>query len=316
MLVFNICALFFDMTVGALISGVVFYGFPSLVILTIIILNIVFVVKEKTCAIVERLGKFLYLARPGIRFKIPIIDRVRATISMRTNQLDVNVETKTLDNVFVAVNVSVQFHVIPEKVYEAYYTLENPQQQIKAFVFDIVRARVPELLLDDVFAKKDDIANAVNVELSSTMSEFGFQIRKTLITDISPDARVKEAMNEINVSQRERVAAMEKGEASKILRVKQAEAEAEAAVLHGKGIAGQREAIIDGLRRSVEDFAKQVDVSSQDVMNLVLVSQYMDMMKEIGSNSKSNLVFVQHEPDMANLSKHLRETIFAAKHDK
>ena len=281
----------------------------------IVFLSSIFIVNEKTCAIVERFGKFLRLARPGIRIKIPFVDTISAVVSLKTHQLDILIETKTFDNVFVYVNASVQYSVIEDMVYESHYTLQDPKQQIKSFVFDVVRARVPALLLDDVFAKKDDIANAVSKELSATMRAFGYEIKKTLITDIAPDQAVKNAMNEINVAQRTRVAATERGEAEKIIRVKQAEAEAEAAILHGKGIAGQRQEIIEGLRKSIEDFSTHVnDVDQKNVFDLVLIAQYFDTLKELGDKSKSSVIFVQHEPDLSNISKQVRETIFSSKY--
>lgn len=228
--------------------------------------------------------------------------------------MDVAVETKTLDNVFVNVVVAVQYKILPEKVFEACYMLQDPEYQIKAFVFDLVRAQVPKLTLDDVFSKKDDIADAVKIELEKPMSDFGYGIVKALVTDINPDQNVKSAMNEINTAQRLRVAAAEKGEAEKILKVKQAEAEAEASILHGKGIAGQRQAIIEGLGQSVEEFVRQIPGTQvSHVMDMVLLIQYIDTLKEIAAGSKSNVIFVPHSPGTVNeLSTQIRETIFAA----
>ncbi|ORY21052.1 hypothetical protein LY90DRAFT_676422 [Neocallimastix californiae] len=192
--------------------------------------------------------------------------------------------------------------------------LQDPEQQIKAFVFDLVRAQVPLLDLDDVFSKKDDIAIAVKNELEGQMAEFGYGIIKALVTDVNPDANVKAAMNEINTAQRLRIAATEKGETEKIMKVKQAEAEADAAILQGKGIAGQRQAIIEGLSDSVEEFVKQIPgTDPARVMDMVMMIQYIDTLKEIGGNSKSNVVFVPHSPGNVNdLSNQIRETIFSA----
>jgi regulator of protease activity HflC (stomatin/prohibitin superfamily) len=227
--------------------------------------------------------------------------------------LEVDVETKTKDNVFVRVIIAVQYRVLTSKIYEAYYTLHNPDAQIKAFVFDLVRAQVPSLDLDDVFSRKDDIADAVRSDLKTPMSDFGYEIIKALITDIDPDSNVKAAMNEINTAQRLRIAANEKGEAEKILKVKQAEAEAEACILHGKGVAGQRQAIIEGLSQSVEGLVRQTGSTPASVMDMVLLIQYIDALKDIGSNARSNVVFVPHSPgNLASISEQLRETIFAA----
>ncbi|MBR1734221.1 MAG: SPFH domain-containing protein [Alphaproteobacteria bacterium] len=284
------------------------------VILFLVIIGSFFIVKQQSCAVIERLGKFIRVAGPGLHWKIPIIDDVAARLSFRINQLGVSVETKTLDNVFVNVVVAVQYKVLQDKVFEACYALQNPEYQIKAFVFDLVRAQVPKLNLDDVFSKKDDIANAVKIELSKPMSEFGYGIIETLVTDINPDPNVKAAMNEINTAQRLRVAATEKGEAEKILKVKQAEAEAEASMLHGRGIAGQRQAIIEGLGQSVEEFVKQLPgTQASHVMDMVLLIQYIDTLKEIGASSKSNVIFVPHSPgNVSDLASQIRESIFAA----
>ncbi|ORX79803.1 hypothetical protein BCR32DRAFT_294193 [Anaeromyces robustus] len=274
----------------------------------------IFTVKQQNCAIIERFGKYHRIAKSGLHFKIPFIDNIATKLSLKINQLDVSVETKTKDNVFVSLIVAVQYKVLPNKVYEACYTLEDPEQQIKAFVFDLVRAQVPLLDLDDVFSKKDDIANAVKAELEEQMEEFGYGIIKALVTDVNPDANVKAAMNEINTAQRLRIAATEKGEAEKIMKIKHAEAEADASILHGKGIAGQRQAIIEGLGDSVEEFIKQIPgTSASRVMDMVLMIQYIDTMKEIGGNSKSNVVFVPHTPgNVKDLSTQIQETIFAA----
>ena len=288
------------------------------VFFVLFILSGFFIVQQQNCAVIERLGKFHRIAESGLHWRIPIIDSILTRLSFRIHQLDVSVETKTLDNVFVNVLVAVQYRVLEDKVFEACYTLHDPEHQIKAFVFDLVRAQVPRLTLDDVFSKKDDIADAVKKELQKPMADFGYGIIKTLVTDINPDHNVKAAMNEINTAQRLRVAATEKGEAEKILKVKQAEAEAEASILHGKGIAGQRQAIIEGLGQSVEEFVRQIPgTQASHVMDMVLLIQYIDTLKEIGSNSKSNVVFVPNTPgNVADLGNQIRETIFAAKNMK
>ncbi len=270
-----------------------------------------FTVKQQTAAVVERLGKFDRVASSGLNFKSPMVERVAGFVNLRVQQLDVEVETKTADDVFVRVMVAVQFYILEEKIYEAFYKLDKPEQQITSFVFDVVRARVPRIRLDDVFEKKDEIADAVREELSQVMNDFGYGIVKALVTDIDPDIKVKEAMNEINAAQRMRVAATEKGEAEKILRVKSAEAEAEAKALSGKGIADQRRAIIDGLRESVDEFQKSIPgASSQDVMNVVLMTQYFDMLKELSSGANNNTILVPHSPGaVTDLSEQIRNSM-------
>ena len=288
-------------TVAVFIAVLLFFGF--------------FTVQQQSCAIIERFGKFHRIAKAGLCWKVPFIDTILTRLSFRIHQLDVSVETKTLDNVFVNVVIAVQYRVLQDKVFQACYTLSDPDYQIKAFVFDLVRAQVPKLVLDDVFSKKDDIADAVKAELEKPMAEFGYEIIKALVTDINPDQNVKAAMNEINTALRLRIAATEKGEAEKILKVKQAEAEAEASILHGKGIAGQRQAIIEGLGQSVEEFVRQIPgTQASHVMDMVLLIQYIDTLKEIGAGSRSNVVFVTHSPGtVSGLSDQIRETIFAAR---
>lgn len=273
-----------------------------------------FTVEQQKAAIIQRFGKFSRVAPAGLNFKTPFTESVAGTVNLRVQQLDVEVETKTQDNVFVKVVVSVQFYVLPEKIFEAFYKLNNAEKQITSFVFDVVRARVPGIKLDDVFEKKDDIADAVRQELTEVMDDFGYGIVKTLVTDIDPDAKVKESMNEINAAQRLRVAAEEKGEAEKILKVKAAQAEAEAKALSGKGIADQRRAIVDGLRESVDEFQRSIPgASSQDVMNIVLMTQYFDMLKELGSSSQNNTILVPHSPGaVTDLAGQIRDSMVAA----
>ena len=273
-----------------------------------------YTVEQRTVAIVQRLGKFVREAQPGLRMKIPWVDRVAGRVNLRVQQLDVRVETKTEDNVFVHLIVSVQYYVLPDKVYDAFYKLDDARRQITSYVFDVVRAQVPKIKLDDVFEKKDDIDEAVKVELSHVMEGFGYGILKALVTDIEPDARVKEAMNEINYAQRMRVAASEKGEADRILRVKQAEGDAQSKALQGKGIADQRQAVVAGLRDSVDEFRRSVPgTTAKDVMNLVLMTQYFDMLKEIGASTRSNAILIPHSPgNLGNLQEQIRNAMLEA----
>ena len=272
-----------------------------------------FLVQQQTAALVHRFGKFTRIAEPGLNFKVPFMERVAGRVNLRVRQLDVDVETKTEDNVFVKVIVSVQYFVLKEKIYDAFYKLDDPERQIRSFVFDVVRARVPKIKLDDVFEKKDEIATVVKQELAQVMDDFGYGIVKALVTDIDPDAKVKAAMNDINAAQRLRVAAAEKGEADKILQVKSAEAEAESKALSGKGIADQRRAIVEGLRESVNQFQRSVaDASAAEVMNLVLMTQYFDTLKEIGNNSSTNTILLPHSPGhLTDLAGQIRDSMIA-----
>ena len=254
-----------------------------------------FVVKQQSAAVVERFGKFTSVRQSGLQVKIPIIDNVAGRLSLRIQQLDVVVETKTKDDVFVKLKVSVQFKVIKEKVYDAFYKLDNPGDQITSFIFDVVRAEVPKLILDDVFLKKDDIAIAVKSELQDAMTEYGFQIIKTLVTDIDPDAQVKESMNRINASEREKVAAQFEGEAQKILIVEKAKAEAESKRLQGQGIADQRREIARGLEDSVK-VLNGVDINSQEASALIVVTQHYDTLQSVGAEANSNLILLPNSP--------------------
>ena len=254
-----------------------------------------FIVKQQSAAVVERFGKFVSVRQSGLQLKIPIIDSVAGRLSLRIQQLDVVVETKTKDDVFVKIKVSVQFKVIKEKVYDAFYKLDNPGDQITSFIFDVVRAEVPKLILDDVFLKKDDIAIAVKSELQDAMTEYGFQIIKTLVTDIDPDAQVKESMNRINASEREKVAAQFEGEAQKILIVEKAKAEAESKRLQGQGIADQRREIARGLEDSVK-VLNGVDINSQEASALIVVTQHYDTLQSVGAEANSNLILMPNSP--------------------
>ena len=256
-----------------------------------------FTVSTAEMAVVQRLGRFVRAAGPGLNFKTPWLEKVAGRVNMRVQQFRVEVENKTKDNVFVKILVSVQYQVLQDKVYEAFYKLQSPGDQITSYVFDSVRSQVPKMILDEVFEQKDNVADSVKQELSGVMKDYGYAIIKALVTDINPDEKVKSAMNDINAAQREQVASQARGEADKILKVKQAEAEAESKALQGKGIADQRKAIISGLRESVEAFKESVEgASAKDVMALVLMTQYFDTLKEIGAQSRSNTILMPHSP--------------------
>jgi regulator of protease activity HflC (stomatin/prohibitin superfamily) len=270
-----------------------------------------FTVDQQTVAIIERFGKFNRAPTAGLNIKIPLVEWVKGILSLRIQQLDVVIETKTKDNVFVKVTVSVQYHVVPEKIYDAFYKLTDPERQIESFVFDVIRAEVPKTTLDDVFEKKDNIAIAVQNELAGLMSDFGYGILKALVTNIDPDEKVKAAMNEINEQQRLRMAAQEKGEAEKIIRVKNAEAEAESMKLQGMGVANQRKAIIEGLKDSIQEFQQGIPgVSASDVMALVMMAQYYDTLKDIGARDKSTTILLPHSPTgLSDIMGQLRDGI-------
>ncbi len=274
-----------------------------LVVGLFVLLSSFFTVKQQTSVVVERFGKFLGIRHSGLQLKLPIIDRIAGRVNLRIQQLDVIIETKTHDNVFVKLKVSVQFMVIKENVYDAFYKLEYPHDQITAYVFDVVRAEVPKLKLDDVFERKDDIAIAVKRELNEAMTTYGYDIINTLITDIDPDIQVKNAMNRINAADREKTAAMFEGEAERIRIVAKATADAESKRLQGQGIADQRREIARGLVESV-DALNTVGISSQEASALIVVTQHYDTLQAIGADANSNLILLPNSPqagsDMLN----------------
>ena len=268
--------------------------FVSLII-ALTLFSGLFIVKQQSSAIIERFGRFLVVRRPGLHIKIPLVDKIAGRLSLRILQLDVIVETKTKDDVFVKLKVSVQYKVIEEKVFDAFYRLDFPQDQITSYVFDVVRAEVPKMILDDVFEKKDEIANAVKSELNDAMSNYGYDIIKALVTDIDPDAEVKTAMNKINAAERQKVAAQYEGDAARILIVEKAKAEAESKRLQGQGIADQRREIARGLEESV-DVLNNVGINSQEASALIVVTQHYDTLQSVGGETNSNLILLPNSP--------------------
>ncbi len=268
---------------------------PVIVIGFLILLSGIFIVKQQTAAIIERFGRFQSIRNSGLQFKIPVFDRIAGRINLKIQQLDVIVETKTKDDVFVRLKISVQFQVIRDKVYDAFYKLQNPHDQITSYVFDVVRAEVPKMKLDDVFERKDDIAIAVKTELNDAMIDYGYDIIKTLVTDIDPDVQVKAAMNRINAAEREKVAAEYEAEAERIKIVAKARAEAESKRLQGQGIADQRREIARGLEESV-DVLNNVGINSQEASALIVVTQHYDTLQSIGEETNTNLILLPNSP--------------------
>ena len=288
------------------------------VILAIIVLYLVFgsffTVATAQVAVVTRFGKFMRVAQAGLNWKVPLIDAVQGRMSLRVQQIKLQMETKTQDNVFVAIPISVQTQVRAEAVYDAFYKLTDPASQIQSYVEQVILGHVPGMTLDEVFANQSSIALAVKKELDADMTGFGYEIVNVLVTDIIPDDKVKSAMNDINAAQREQVAASARGEAEKILVVKRAEAEAESKALQGHGIANQRKAIIEGLKDSIKEFQQVVDgTSTSEVMQLVLVTQYFDTIKSIGELDKTNTLFLSHSPGaVQDIGQQIMQAMIAA----
>lgn len=270
---------------------------------------------QATVGIVEKWGRFVKLAEPGLHFVNPCVGEwIAGTLSTRLQYLDVRVETKTKDNVFVQLLCSIQFRVVNQNADDAFYELQNPQEQIQAYVFDVVRSNVPRMTLDELFEQKGDVAQAVLEELEKAMGSYGYNIEQILVVDIIPDPSVRKAMNEINAAQRLQLASVYKGEAEKILQVKKAEGEAEAKYLAGVGVARQRQAITDGLRENVLEFSHKVPgTSTKDVMDLVMMTQYFDTMKDVGASSKNTTVFIPHGPGhVRDISEQIRNGVMEA----
>ncbi|UCC17563.1 MAG: SPFH domain-containing protein, partial [Dehalococcoidales bacterium] len=263
----------------------------------IFIILSIYTVKQQTFAVIERFGKFSRVTDPGLHFRIPIVESISGRVSIRVNELNVKIRTKTNDNVFVDLLIAVQYFVDgKDKVWDAFYKLTNPQQQMESWIFDTVRAKVPTMILDDVFEKKEEIATDVEESLTERLQYYGYSLVRALVNDIQPDAGVADAMNEINRQQRLRVAAEHEGEAKKIIVVKAADADADSKRLSGEGIADQRTAIVEGLRESVSKTSKTLGVEATSVMTLVLMTQYYDMLTDVGKNSNTNTIMLPHTP--------------------
>ena len=276
-----------------------FTSIPIIIFILFIIASGLFIVKQQTAAIIERFGKFQSTRHAGLQIKIPLVDRIVVRLSLKIQQLDVVVETKTKDDVFVHLKISVQYQIKRDKVYDAFYKLQNPNEQLTSYIFDLVRAEVPKMILDDVFEKKDDIAQAIQRDLKEAMLNYGYDIVKALVTDIDPDASVKEAMNRINAAEREKVAAQHEGDAQRILIVERAKAEAESKRLQGKGIADQRREIARGLEESVDTLNK-AGINSQEASALIVITQHYDTLQSIGADTNSNLILLPNNPNAAS----------------
>ena len=279
------------------------------ILVILLLLGMVFVVQQQTSYIIERFGKFLRVANPGLNFKIPFIDRIAKKVPLRIMQLDSVVETKTLDNVFVSVPVSVQYQV--QNVVDSFYRLADPERQIQSYVYDRVRTSLAKLNLDDAFSSKDQIAQDVESTLASAMNAYGFAIINTLVTDINPDPTVRASMNSINAAQREREAAISLAEAEKIKIVKQAEAEAEYKRLQGEGIAAQRKAIVDGLVQQYE-LLRDAGVGNQ-AQEMLLLTQYFDTLQEVAKSSNTQTLLLPSNPGgVSDAMAELRNSLFTA----
>jgi regulator of protease activity HflC (stomatin/prohibitin superfamily) len=287
--------------------------FIVIIILILPIFRSIFTIQQAHAGIIERFGKFSRVVEPGLHFKLPYIDRLAALLSLKIEQNVITADTKTKDNVFVKVNIAVNYRVVAGREAQAYYTLSDAKAQIQAYVLDVVRSKIPQMTLDEVFEKKDDVAQAVTQHLSELMQQYGFEIVSSLVVDVQPDAAVVSAMNEIQAQTRLQVAAQAKGEANKILAVKAAEAEAQSKALQGKGIADQRKAIVAGLNDSVASLASTAQTSPAEVLRTLLMTQYFDTIREIGVQSGAKVILLPHSPgSMGDIAAQIRDAMIVA----
>ena len=260
-----------------------------IVIVVLLLCSALYVVPQQQAYIIERFGKFHKVQYAGLRMKIPFVDRIAQKTNMRVSQLNVKLETKTLDNVFVTVVASTQFRVAPEAVATAYYELQDPAGQLRSYMEDALRSAIPALTLDDAFARKDDVAADVQKTVGTEMSRFGFTVVKTLITAIDPSPQVKNAMDSINAAQREKEATRQRAEAQRIQIETQAAAEAEKTRLQGEGQANYRREIANGIVDQIKSL-QAVGMDITDVNNVVLFNQYLDVMRSLSESQNTKTV--------------------------
>jgi regulator of protease activity HflC (stomatin/prohibitin superfamily) len=298
---------------GLVMTGLIIGGVLAVLVL-IVLVSGMFTVQQQSRVIVERFGKFKSIAGPGLNFKMPLIDSIAGRVTHRVRELEISVESKTSDDVFVDLLIAVQFYVEEndEAVKAAFYRLTNPQQQISSYVFDTVRALVPDMPIDHVFSEKDKIALAVKERVQDTMDQFGYTILQSLVNDIQPDAKVKTAMNEVNASARLKEAAKNKAEAKKIQVIAEAEAEARAKELQGVGIARQRLAIANGLKESVEACA-EAGISPEEATKMVLLTQHYDTVTAVGANGRSTVMMIPYGPNgMSQVSEQITAALLTS----
>ena len=259
-------------------------------VLALVLLGL-FIVPQQSAYVVERLGKFHKVSNAGLNFKIPVIDRIAGKVSLRVSQLDVQLETKTEDNVFVTISASTQYRVNSNDVARSFYELTNPVQQMRSYMEDALRSTIPTMTLDITFAEKDNIALQVQQSVAEEMSQFGFTVIKTLVTAIDPSNEVKRSMDSINAAQREKEATRERAAAEKIAIEMQASAEAERTRLQGEGQANYRREIASGIVDQIRSL-QEVGMNIDDVNQVVLFNQYLDVMRSISSSENAKTVIL------------------------
>lgn len=271
-------------------------------------------VEQSDVAIVESCGKYKQSAKAGCLCLVPCKDSVAGVLSLRVQDHNCVVESKTKDNVFVYVKLSIQYSVLPDRVEKAFYTLQAPISQIESYVFNSIRGQIPLVDIDELFSMRSEIAERLKKDVDDQMDKYGFDILTVLITDIDPAKSVKDAMNQIQLYQRMRSAATDKAEAQKMQAIKAAEADAEAKRLSGVGLAEQRKAIVAGLQSSIENFQEGVqELSSEDVMSLLLLNQYFDTLKDVASSCSSSTLFLSHTGGLDAVAAQMTQGIIKRK---
>lgn len=269
-------------------------------------------VPQDQLAVYEECGQYKGQIAPGMKFlgldccQICITTRA---VSNRVTENTITCETKTKDNVFCQIQVAVQQQPKNDNIQAAIYRLKDPMAQIDSYVQDVVRAHVPKMELDEVFANKDAIALAVTDKITTKMESYGWRILQCLVTGVDPDSGVKAAMNAVEAANRDRNAAETRAEGQKIVQVKAAEAKAESTALQGQGIARQRAAIVQGLKDSIGASGEALD--PEKVSELLLITQYFDTLEKMASN-KGQVVFVPHTEGGSDISGQMRDGILQA----
>jgi len=280
-------------------TAVLWFGIGLVVVVLLSILRgALFTVRTAEAAVVERFGKFKHVANAGLNWKTPIIEKFHR-VDLMTQQLEGSIETKTRDNVFVTLPVKVQYRVIKtdEGIADSYYKLAQPTKQIEAYLYNILLGHIPDTDLDEVFITQPKIAERATAELSGEMKAYGYEIVKVLITDIIPDQGVKTAMNRINEEIRNKSANEAQGDAEKVLKVKQAEADAEVKRLQGQGVAMEREAIAEGWKQSIEKVRTGTTLDDTAATFLLLYTNWTDMLRAVGTTKNSTMVFMPSGPE-------------------
>merc|ERR1719499_718929 len=247
-------------------------------------------IPEGNVGVVQRRGAYDGWVEPGLIWTCPILHSV-TPVSIQTKQDMIHTDCKTKDNVTVTVTTAVQYYVERTKVEEAVFIVEDGRAQIRTGVNNVVRSELPALELDEAYENKDQLRKAVLAKIQPEMQKVGFYIRDILITDLHPDRTVLQSMNAINASQRQRQAAVEQGEAQKVLLVKKAEAESESKFLSGQGLSRMRLEIARGFKQSMDAMADG-GLSAKESMNMLITTQYVDMLKDFAMNPNKSAIMI------------------------